>query len=336
MAKPNFTSLDEELTRDEQEIKNTANQGFVFKPKQFDDRQVKEDPSIVSINDLYLIPTEKLIPFRQKGDSDFSAWDEEELKTLAEQMDNDGAYEPIIVRKIEGENRYEILSGEHRVKASKMKGLKKVKSIVYRGCSDEKAMDIFLLTNLHRRTTKISDCIYGWTMFSKNHPDMRSIKETTSNTVREMFGTETLPVKMTQYYRYIKMSHLIKEFINALDNGLISIRVGCALATFEQEEQKMFIPFMKLLTDEKLSNLKKHLKETGENLTTDLIKDFIQTRRVDNYDSSLRYSLTKVKKVIQRKIKPEKYSELDNIMDKALDLFFEKYPDYKQITENCE
>lgn len=331
MAKPDFASLQAGLKNDTQNIINQSKLGTTLKPKQFDDRQVREDKSIVALHDLYMIPTEKLVPFRQKGDKDFSPWEEEDLNALAEQMDNDGAYEPIIVRKIEGEDLYEILAGEHRVKASKIKGLKRIKAIVYRGCSDEKAMDIFLLTNLHRRSTKISDCIYGWSMFAKNHPDLRSNKDFDDIGVTEMFETNKAPITMAQYYRFVKMANLISEFVNILDKGDISIRVGYALANYSESEQRLFLPFTSLLTDEKLRNLKKHIKETGETLTTELIKDFVQTRRVNNYDSSLRYSLTKVKTIVKKRIKPERYSELDSIINDALDYYFKEHPEYQQV-----
>lgn len=331
MAKPDFASLQAGLKNDTKNIINQAKLGTTLKPKQFDDRQVREDKSIVALHDLYMIPTEKLIAFRQKGDRDFSPWEEEDLNALAEQMDNDGAYEPIIVRKIEGDDLYEILAGEHRVKASKIKGLKKIKAIVYRGCSDEKAMDIFLLTNLHRRSTKISDCIYGWSMFAKNHPDLRSNKDFDDIGVTEMFETNKAPITMAQYYRFVKMANLISEFVNILDKGDISIRVGYALANYSESEQRLFLPFTSLLTDEKLRNLKKHIKETGQALTTELIKDFVQTRRVNNYDSSLRYSLTKVKTLVKKRIKPEKYSELDSIINDALDYYFKEHPEYQQV-----
>lgn len=329
MAKPDFASLQAGIKNDTQNIINQSKIGTTFKPKQFDDRQVREDKSIVPLHDLYMIPVEKLVPFRRKGDKDFSQWEQEDLNALAEQMDNDGSYEPIIVRKIEGEDLYEILAGEHRVKASKIKGLKKIKAIVYRGCSDEKAMDIFILTNLHRRSTKISDCIYGWSMFSKNHPDLRSNKDFDDIGVTEMFETNKAPITMAQYYRFVKMSNLINEFITILDKSDISIRVGYALAGYSEAEQRLFLPFTSLLTDEKLRNLKNHIKETGENLTSELIKDFVQTRRVKNYDSSLRYSLTKVKTLVKNRIKPEGYAELDNIINEALNYYFKEHPEYQ-------
>ena len=329
MAKaPNFLKLQNSMDKDIQNLNNTTTDST---PSQFNDRLVREDTSITAIHDLYMIPIEKLITFRQKGDRDFSAWNEEDLNALAEQMDSEGAYEPIIVRKIESDDKYEILAGEHRVKASKIKGLKKIKAIVYRGCSDEKAMDIFLLTNLHRRTTKISDCIYGWSMFSKNHPNMRGVKELEEHTqgITEVIGTDKVPITMAQFYRYVRMSKLIDKLIQALDEGIISTRVGYELSIYEQEEQRLFLPFLSNLTEEKLRNLRVHLKESGNELTTDIIKSFVLTRHVNNYDASLRYNITKVKTIIKTKIAPEKFSELEQIMQIAIDDFLAKNPDYK-------
>lgn len=329
MAKaPNFLKLQNSMDKDIQNLNHTT---LDTTPSQFNDRLVREDTSITAVHDLYMIPIEKLITFRQKGDKDFSAWNQEDLNALAEQMDSEGAYEPIIVRKIEGEDKYEILAGEHRVKASKIKGLKKIKAIVYRGCSDEKAMDIFLLTNLHRRTTKISDCIYGWSMFSKNHPNMRGVKELEEHTqgITEVIGTDKAPITMAQFYRYVRMSKLMDKLIQALDDGLISTRVGYELSVYEQEEQRLFLPFLSSLTEEKLKNLRVHLKESGDKLSTDIIKSFVLTRQVNSYDASLRYNIAKVKTIIKTKIAPEKFSELEQIMQTAIDDFLAKNPEYK-------
>lgn len=329
MAKNNmFAKLANNIDEDLNELQMPTG---ALTPKQFNSSLVPATKTAIALNDLFMIPIDELIPFQRKGDRDFSPWSEDEVKALAEQMDNEGAFEPILVRKLDS-GKYEILAGEHRAKASKLKGLKKIRAIVYRGCSDEKAMDIFLLTNLHRRATKISDSIYGWYMFSKNHPSIKNNKDLESAIkVTDSVGTDKMPVTLTQYYRYIKMANLLDTLIEALDKREISLRVGYELALYTHDEQKMFIPVLSMLTEEKLQNIKKHVKEQNLTLSTELIKDLLKPKKTNNYDSSLRSGLAKVKLTIKSKIKPEYYNDINDIINNALDEYLKNNPIYKNV-----
>lgn len=331
MAKKNLLdNLDDMLDEDLDMM--TSNQ---LNPSQFNPNLVSKS-SAEPVNDLFMIPVEQLVSFQRKGESDFSVWDEDELNDMANKMDIGGAYEPIIVRQIDND-KYEILAGEHRVKASKIKGLSKIKSVVYRACSDEKAMDIFLLTNLQRRKMKISDSIYGWSMFAKNHPNINN-KDALENAtyITDIFNTEKLPITMTQYYRYVKMSSLIKEFINALDNGKISIRVGYELSFFSDANQKMFLPFISKLSEEKVKAIRHYIDKENGVLTEQVIDEYLNTavkpsesRSKGQYDSKLRTSMAKIRKRITEQIKPVYYDKADDIITQALSEFLINHPEYK-------
>lgn len=333
MAKKNLLdNLDDMLDEDLDMIAGRQSQ---LNTSQFNPNLVSKS-SAEPINDLFMIPIEQLVSFQRKGESDFSVWDEEELKDMADKMDTGGAYEPIIVRQIDN-NKYEILAGEHRVKASKIKGLSKIKSIVYRACSDEKAMDIFLLTNLQRRKMKISDSIYGWSMFAKNHPNIHN-KDSFENAthITEIFNTEKLPITMTQYYRYTKMASLIPEFINALDNGKISIRVGYELSFFSSPNQKMFLPFISKLSEEKVKSIRHYIDKQNGVLTEQIIEQYLniavkpsESRSKSRYDPKLRTSMAKIRKHITEQIKPIYYDKADAIITQALSEFLSNHPEYK-------
>lgn len=300
------------------------------RPKQFNPSFVTETVA-KKTDGLYMIPIENLVPFKNKGDGDFSPWEEEDLKELANTMDSEGSYEPILVRQSPG-NKFEILAGEHRVKASKLKGLKEIKAIVFRACSDEKAMDIFLLTNLQRRKTKISDSIYGWSMFAAAHPVVRSAKalEEITMGVTDLINSEKMPVTLTQYYRYVKMSNLTKELISALDNNKISIRVGCELARLNKTDQMLFMPYLPALSEAKLQELFKAINEQGLELNQQLIEDFIFQRkeRKSNHDSRLRKGIKNIKQDITKRVNPKYYDKVDDIVKEALDLYFQTHPEF--------
>ena len=72
---------------------------------------------------------------------------EEALNKLADSIRQHGVIEPILVRPIS--NKYEIVAGERRYKASIMAGLEKIPAII-RDFSDQDMMEIALLENLQR------------------------------------------------------------------------------------------------------------------------------------------------------------------------------------------
>ena len=327
MAKiSDFDILNDEIGKNNNPSESKRNS---HRPKQFNPSFVTETVA-KKMDGLYMIPIENLIPFKNKGDGDFSQWEEDDLKELADTMDSDGSYEPILVRQSSG-NQFEILAGEHRVKASKLKGLKEVKAIVFRSCSDEKAMDIFLLTNLQRRKTKISDSIYGWSMFAAAHPVVRSAKalEEITMGVTDLINSDKMPVTLTQYYRFVKMSNLTKELINALDNNKISIRVGCELARLNKEQQMLFMPYLPALSEAKLQELFNAINEQGLELNQQLIEECIFKRkeRKSNHDGRLRKGIKNIKQDITKRVNPNCYDRIDSIVREALDLYFEKHPE---------
>lgn len=325
--KKDFGKLDEEM---EQTINQLKTDQRTLKPSQFPHGAIMESAAR-PVNDLFSIPIDQFVTFRQKGDGDFSPWSEDEIKEMAEKMDEDGAYEPILVRQIET-NKYEILSGEQRYRSSMLKGLKSLRAIVFRDCSDEKAMDIFLLTNLHRRTSRISDSIYGWSMFAKTHPKIKNSDDLNDAiAITEIANSEKMPITLTQYYRYVKMSNLIKEWIQALDDRRLSIRSGYELAHFSPEEQKRLMPYASFFSEEKLNQLRKQKKENSFDLTPEFLDDFFlrHVPKKKETDNRLRSSLRNIRAEIVKSINPEFYDDVGSIVKEALEEYLKKNPQYK-------
>ena len=333
--KSDFDMLDQEIGSD---IRSLSTSGRNLKPAQFDPKFLEESKAKKAAG-LYMIPVEDIIPFQQKGGGDFSEWDEEELEDMAKTMDDEGSYEPILVRQcttpVDGSVRFEVLAGEHRVKASKIKGLKTIKAIVFRGCSDQKAMDIFLLTNLHRRKSKISDAIYGWSMFDKAHPRIKSAKDFENAICISEYASEgKLPMHLGQYYRYVKMAKLNKEIIEMLDDNKISFRVGYQLSRLPSHEQTYFMPYMNLLTESKLQEIIQKKKDKEIEITPEYIEEYFSEKKKkekNGYDGKLRKCMKSIRSRIEKSINPAYYDQMDEIFDKAIEEYLKSHPDLKSI-----
>ena len=75
------------------------------------------------------------------------------LEELAQSIREQGLISPILVRPI-GENKYEIIAGERRFRASKLAGLKKV-PVIIRKISNEKALAWALISSSIRRAAVV-------------------------------------------------------------------------------------------------------------------------------------------------------------------------------------
>lgn len=76
-------------------------------------------------------------------------FDETELSELAESIRINGVVQPIVVRK-SGTNKYEIIAGERRWRASQLAGLEKIPAVVM-DVNDNKALEIALIENIQRK-----------------------------------------------------------------------------------------------------------------------------------------------------------------------------------------
>ncbi|WP_047868384.1 ParB/RepB/Spo0J family partition protein [Nocardiopsis sp. RV163] len=79
-------------------------------------------------------------------------FDDQALEELRDSISEVGLLQPIVVRKLEGEDgpRYELIMGERRMRASKEAGLTRVPAIV-RSTDDDELLRDALLENLHRQ-----------------------------------------------------------------------------------------------------------------------------------------------------------------------------------------
>ena len=77
------------------------------------------------------------------------SFDEERIKELAQSIKEFGIIQPIIVKKIYNENKYEIVAGERRWRAAKLAGLEEV-PVIIKEISNREVLEISLIENIQR------------------------------------------------------------------------------------------------------------------------------------------------------------------------------------------
>ncbi len=122
--------------------KNNDNSDIVkshFKDDDFSQIISGDDERIsqLSVNNIFPSPHQPRISF-----------DEKTLNDLAESIKEHGVIQPIIVCQ-KGNNNYELIAGERRLKASKLAGMEKIPSII-RNFDEQKKMELALIENLQR------------------------------------------------------------------------------------------------------------------------------------------------------------------------------------------
>jgi ParB family chromosome partitioning protein len=90
---------------------------------------------------------EDIIPNRNQPRSRFK---DETLDELAESIKEFGVLQPIIVRRIQGEEKYEIIAGERRFRATQKNGLSSIPALVADDVDDTSSLEMALIENIHR------------------------------------------------------------------------------------------------------------------------------------------------------------------------------------------
>src|SRR4030043_1171534 len=106
-----------------------------------------EEPSESGLNAVIEMSLEKIIPNKNQPRNRF---DEESLAELAESIKEFGVIQPIVVRKIDGVEKYEIVTGERRYRATKKVGISTIPSIVVKDVDDISSLEMALIENIHR------------------------------------------------------------------------------------------------------------------------------------------------------------------------------------------
>ena len=189
----------------------------------------------ISINQLH--------PFK---DHPYKVLDNDEMNNLIESIQEHGIMSPLIVRPLEGTtDQYEIISGHRRFRAAQKAGLAEVPAFI-RPVSRDEAAIMLVDSNLHREHILPSEKAFAYKMKAEalNHQGRRT--DLTSSQVATKFDSATVIGKQSNesrdtVYRYIRLTNLISELLDLMDEGKIAFSVGVELSYLPPEiQQELF------------------------------------------------------------------------------------------------
>ena len=156
-----------------------------------------------------------------------SYFNEEALNELAGSIKELGVIQPITVRKL-GENKFQIVSGERRFRASKLIGTKKIPAYV-RTANDQEMLEMALVENIQRKDL---DPIEVALSYQRLIDEINLTQEQMSIRVGKKRST------ITNYLRLLKLDPIVQTGIR---DGFISMGHGRALINIENTDDQLSI-----------------------------------------------------------------------------------------------
>lgn len=182
-----------------------------------------------------MIPVENLVPF---DGHPYKVLDDESMYDLIGSVQDNGIMEPLIVRPIENSDNYEIISGHRRYHAAQKAGLIEVPAFI-RAVSRDEAAIMLVDSNLHREKTLPSEKAFAYKLKFEalEHQGKRTIL--TSDQVGPKLTVDMISDtdSATQVKRYIRLTNLIPELLDMMDEGKIAFSVGVELSFLDDERQ---------------------------------------------------------------------------------------------------
>ena len=180
------------------------------------------------------IPVEKLRPF---DGHPFKVKDDEEMNALIESIQTQGVLSPLIVRPIEDTDEYEVVSGHRRLHAAQKAGITEVPALIYALDRDAAAIAV-VDSNLHREHILPSEKAFAYKLKYEalKHQGTSCQVGTKSRTDEQI--AENANDSARQIQRYIRLTYLISEFLEKMDQGEIALSVGVELSFLDESSQR--------------------------------------------------------------------------------------------------
>ncbi len=168
---------------------------------------------------------------------------EEDMKLLEDSIRENGIIQPIMVRKDDKADAFEIVSGHRRYLAATRLEMAEVPVVVL-SISKEEADIILVDSNLHREHILPSEKAFAYKMKMDALKKQGKRTDLTSDPMGPKLSSaekisQDSEDSATQIKRYIRLTNLEKSILNLVDEGRIAMRPAVELSYLTPEEQMM-------------------------------------------------------------------------------------------------
>lgn len=183
-----------------------------------------------AVNTIAAIPVEQIEanPYQPRDQ-----FEEEALNELAESIKVQGIIQPLTVRKLSAKS-YQLISGERRLRASKIAGLTEVPAYI-RTANDQEMIEMALIENIQRENLNAMEVAFS---FQRMLDECNLKQEELSGRVGKNRTT------VTNYLRLLKLPPMIQA---AIRDQQISMGHARAMVSMENVDQQLYV-FKEILT----------------------------------------------------------------------------------------
>ena len=192
------------------------------------------------------IPIDELHPFTNHP---FKVLDDEAMTRTVESIAQYGVLAPLIARPRPDGNGYEIISGHRRQYAAKLAGLDTLPVIV-RQMSDDAAVILMVDSNLQREHILPSERALAYKMKldamrrTSGRPSKENVSQIGTQKRSDQIMAEELGESRNQIQRFIRLTNLVPELLDMVDEKKISFNPAVELSYLDESQQLDFLEAM--------------------------------------------------------------------------------------------
>ena len=250
------------------------------------------------------IPIEELFPFKEHP---FKVLDDEAMQRMVESVAQYGVLAPLIARP-RPEGGYEIISGHRRQHAAELAGLDTLPVIV-REMTDDAAVILMVDSNLQRENILPSERAFAYKMKLEALKNQGARSDLTSSQVGmklqalDIVGQEAGESR-NQIQRFIRLTNLIPELLDMVDEKKISFNPAVELSYLSTEQQQEMINAMDDTQNAPSFSQAKRIKKLAQegNFTSEAVVDIMGEEKKSELDT------VTIKNEILRKYFPRSYT----------------------------
>ena len=256
----------------------------------------------------------------------FKVLDDEKMQDLIESVKLSGVLTPVLLR-VDNNDEYEMISGHRRLHAAKMAGLTTIPAIV-RELSDDDAVIAMVDANIQREELLPSEKAFAYRMKleamkrqagrPKNNSgqnDQNLMGKVSRDVLAKQVGESSKQVQ-----RYIRLTELIPELLDMVDNKKLTFTVGVDISYIDKEIQEWIYEYIKdtgFIKPQQITALRNQLNEGSVN-QVGMLTIFNKCMMVKPASRSITFSEKKLTKYF-----PESYSADD--MERVIESLLEKW-----------
>ncbi len=254
----------------------------------------------------------------------FKVVDDDKMQDLVESVRENGVITPVLIRPAEN-NQYEMISGHRRMHAAELAGLSTIPAIV-RDMTDDEAVIAMVDANIQREELLPSEKAFAYKMKlsamkrQAGRPGKNNSSQNGTNLRSDQVLAEEIGVSRNQIQRYIRLTELIPELLNLVDDKKLQFTVAVDISYIDKEIQKWIFEYIRdngFIKPNQITALRKQLEtETvSQNFMISIFNNAIAPKKTNR-------KITLSEKKLTRYFPPD-YSQEQ--MEKVIETLLEEW-----------